>query len=170
LDGLLFKKNELFKHLLEYGLTPKSIYLGVAALLDEIKKRGFLLACSSSSTNAILQLKKMKLYSKFDYVVDYKAKQVLVLSQREDSELINPAGLVLKDLGLEGSECIGFEHDIDGIQQYKALGIFAVLVGNNNLKDRKQADFNVEFSGEMPLEEIIFNYYKKHAEDKEGNE
>lgn len=109
----------------------------------------------------------MKIYSKFDYVVSRKSKHQSVLSQREESELINPVGLVLKELKLDGSECIGFEHSIDGIEQYRSLGVFSVLIGSIDDKDKKKADFNVGSPSAIPLEEIIFNYYKKSGN---GNE
>jgi beta-phosphoglucomutase len=168
LTKLIERKNEIFKHLLD-NLTSKDAYPGIIKLLDDIKKQGYLLACSSVSANAVKQLKKMKLFNKFDYVVDYNSKDIALLSQREKQDLLNPVHIVLKELKLDGSECIGFENSIVGIEQYRTLNVFSVLVNNENEKVREIADFYVKFSGETPLEEIIFNYYKQHAEDVDKN-
>lgn len=165
LTKLVDKKNAIFEHLLEHGLTPKNILPGITNLLDEIKSRGYLLACSSSSAHAALQLKKMKLFSKFDYIVDYDSNQISLLSQREKTECINPIGLVLNKLKLDGSECIGFEHDNSGLEQYRQFNVFSVFIGNKTKNSK--ADFNVNYGSEIPLEEIIFNYFKKYGDDRE---
>lgn len=164
-NKLIEKKNAIFIHLLKEGLTPKNIYPGISEILDEIKNRGYLLACGSSSENATLQLKRMKLFSKFDYVIDYKdIERKLILGDNDEKDYINPSAIILDKLKLQGSECIGFEQDIKGLEQYRVLGIFSVYVGDQNKKKKNIADFSVPFSGGMSLEEIIFNYYKIHDE------
>jgi hypothetical protein len=89
----------------------------------------------------------------------------LVLSKREIIESINPVGLILEKLKLNGQECIGIGQNVNEIEQYKKMNVFSVMVNNFDPKQQKLADFALTSFDAFSLEEIIFNYYKKYSDD-----
>lgn len=66
---LLIQKNEHYLALIE-SLSEKDILPGVVGFLDDIRRGGIKTAVGSSSKNAHLILKKLRLIDSFDAVVD----------------------------------------------------------------------------------------------------
>lgn len=154
------EKNKLFVHLIEHGLNPKNVINGVSKLIDDAISRGLQLVAISSSANAVLEMKQLGLYDKFIYVSSYDKISSKSLSMQE-KQTVSPLMFALKTLGIKPDECIGLEDSIQGIIEYKRLGIYAVAIANFQEDIKEEGDFWVDLPEQINLEEIIFGYYKK---------
>jgi beta-phosphoglucomutase len=134
------EKNKLFLHLIEHSLTPKNITNGISQLIDDAISRGLQLVAISSSANAVYEMKCLGLYDKFLYVSSYDKIKSKNLS-KEEKQAISPLLYALKTLGIKPDECIGLEDSIDGIIEYKRLGIFAIAIANYHEDIKREGDY-----------------------------
>ncbi len=115
------RKNEYYKALVE-KITPADILPGIPAFLNDAKQAGLKLAVASASKNAPRVLELLGLADSFDYIAD-AAK---IANPKPHPEIfLNCA----QALGLESSQCVGFEDAMAGIQAIHSAGMFAVGIG-----------------------------------------
>jgi beta-phosphoglucomutase len=131
------KKNDLFVHLIKYGLTPKDVMNGIKQLIDDAITRGLQLIAISSSANAVLEMKCLGLFDKFTYVSSYSTKRTSNFDKGQQSPLLQS----LKKLNINPSECIGLEDDVEGIIEYKSANVFAVAIANYHESIKTEADY-----------------------------
>jgi beta-phosphoglucomutase len=112
---LLIQKNEHYLALIE-SLSEKDILPGVVGFLDDIRRGGIKTAVGSSSKNAHLILKKLRLIDSFDAVVDGN----MVKQTKPDPEVFT---LAAELLGLQQRECMVVEDAEAGVLAAKAAGM-----------------------------------------------
>ena len=95
---------------------------GVLDFLHDARANGIRLAVASASRNAGIVLENLRLAGEFDYIAD-AAK---ITHPKPDPEIfLNCA----EALGLQPSECLGFEDAQAGIEAIHAAGMKAVGIG-----------------------------------------
>lgn len=119
--SLAEKKNGLYRELLN-TLTPRDRLNGVTETLDNLRKRGFLLAIGSSSRNTPLILEKIGYGDYFDAVSDGNN----ITHSKPHPEVFLKAA---QFLGLEPSECLVVEDAEAGIDAARAGGFISVGIG-----------------------------------------
>jgi alpha,alpha-trehalose phosphorylase len=147
-EELAAEKNEKYMKLIE-TLTPNDILPGIRPFIDLCKKNRFKLAIASASKNAGTVIKALGLTNDFDVIVDAKTIQ----NGKPDPEIFLTAA---KLLNVEARFCIGIEDAMAGIKAIKAAGMYAVAVGKKEAFEK--ADYVVEKTNELVLEEIIKHY------------
>ncbi len=120
-ETLANRKNEYYKALVE-KIAPADILPGVPAFLQGARDRGLKLAVASASKNAPRVLELLGLDTIFDYVADAR----LIANPKPHPEVFLNC---VEALGLEPSECVGFEDAMAGIQAIHAAGMYAVGIG-----------------------------------------
>lgn len=113
-ERMASSKNERYVSLIK-KMTPDEILPGVIRFLNELKNAGIKTAIGSASKNAPLILKRLKLDSYFDAIIDGNK----VSHAKPDPEVFLKGA---EALGLEPSECVVFED--------AAAGVEAALNGN----------------------------------------
>lgn len=113
-ERMASSKNERYVSLIK-KMTPNEILPGVIRFLNELKNAGIKTAIGSASKNAPLILKRLKLDSYFDAIIDGNK----VSHAKPDPEVFLKGA---EALGLEPSECVVFED--------AAAGVEAALNGN----------------------------------------
>ena len=113
-ERMASSKNERYVSLIK-KMTPDEILPGVIRFLNELKNAGIKTAIGSASKIAPLILKRLKLDSYFDAIIDGNK----VSHAKPDPEVFLKGA---EALGLEPSECVVFED--------AAAGVEAALNGN----------------------------------------
>ncbi len=117
-ERLAEEKNAEYVRLIQ-KVKPRDILPGVEKFLKEAKEAGILLAVASASRNARTVLDGLGIIGMFDYVAD--AEQIK--NTKPDPEVfLNCA----EHLGVEPSECVGFEDAQVGIEAIQAAKMFSV--------------------------------------------
>jgi beta-phosphoglucomutase len=105
--------------MLEDKLAEDDILPGLRTLIEQAHAKKFKLAIASSSKNAPLILKKIKLFDFFDYI-----------SNPSDIPNGKPAPDIYLDaakgLNLKPEQCIGFEDAIEGVRGLAVANIDSV--------------------------------------------
>jgi beta-phosphoglucomutase len=139
-EQIMVEKNKLFVHLIKHNLTPNDVINGIRQLINDAISRGLQLVAISSSANAVLEMKCLGLYNKFSYVSSYDKPFLNSLSPQE-KQTTSPLLLALKTLGIKANECIGLEDRIDGIIEFKNVGIFSVAITHYHEDIKKVCDY-----------------------------
>lgn len=116
------QKNEWYLELVN-EMTPKELLPGVIPLLKDLRQKGYKIALGSSSKNAVLALRKVRIYSYFNTIID----GTKTTRSKPDPQVFQMGA---KRLRLSPSECIVFEDAQSGIQAALAGGFYAVGVGS----------------------------------------
>jgi beta-phosphoglucomutase len=126
IECLANEKNEIYKDLIS-EFDESKICPGVLDTLKYLKKNNVKIALGSASKNAPYLIRSLKLEQYFDYIVDPTGK---------DSK---PAPDIFLDavnhFGYDPEEAIGFEDAEAGVKAIKNAKIFAIGVGDEELKD-----------------------------------
>lgn len=115
------EKNELYRTFLK-GMTPSDITQEVRSTLDELRRRGYMLAIGSSSKNTPLILERTDMAKYFDAVSDGNN----ITHSKPDPEVFLKAA---EFLGLRPEECYVVEDAEAGIDAGSAGGFTTVGIG-----------------------------------------
>lgn len=135
------RKNDIYKKFLE-TMTPDAVSDRVRETLEELHKRGYLIALGSSSKNARLIVKKVALMDAFDAVSD----GTNITKSKPDPEVFLKAADYLK---LCPEECIVVEDAYAGIDAAKAGHMQAVGIGEAGQYEK--ADYHIQQFEELLL-------------------
>jgi len=131
---MTFKNDIYVKSLSE--LTPEDILPNINYVLDELINKNVKIAIGSSSRNAGLILKQLKLENKFDAISD--GNDITYSKPHPEVFLI-----AANKLDIDPKECIVVEDAQAGIEAAKAANMFAFAIGDtkeSNLSDFKSDD------------------------------
>ena len=128
------KKNSVYKELLG-NLTIEDRLEGVTETLNELRKKGYLLAIGSSSKNTPYILKKIGLDTFFDAVSDGNN----ITHSKPDPEVFIKAA---EFLHLPNTDCAIVEDAIAGVDAGKAANMVTFAVGDAS--KAKVADYSLE--------------------------
>ncbi|WP_033161193.1 beta-phosphoglucomutase [[Mycoplasma] collis] len=140
-------KNEYYKKLLKTKLNETYILKGIKEFILEAKKNNLKLAIASSSFNAPYILKKINLFSYFDFIVDPSN----IKKGKPDKEIFVAAQ---KALNLESDEVIGIEDSLSGIISLNDANIFSIAI-TNEPKYFKTANIILNNTSELDLNKIL---------------
>lgn len=145
------QKNELYKQLLETEITKDSLLDNIFSFISKAKQANLKLAIASSSYNAPTILKKLEIIDFFDFIVNpANVKQG------------KPAGDIFiqaaKGLGLDVSECIGFEDAPAGVLAIKNANMKAVAITTEDNEVFSKADLVVSSTSELDFDNIISKF------------
>ncbi len=116
------QKNERYKKLLS-NMSPADLSEEVRFTLDELRRRGYLLAIGSSSRNAPFILRQIGLGEYFDAVSDGNN----ITHSKPDPEVFEKAA---KMLWVGPSRCLVVEDAVSGAEAAHAGGMKAACVGD----------------------------------------
>lgn len=116
------QKNEWY---LEYlnQMTPAEILPGVLPLLKDLRKKGYKIALGSSSKNAERALRKVRIFSYFNTIID----GTKTTRSKPDPQVFQMGA---QRLGLQPAECIVFEDAESGVEAALAGGFYIVGMGS----------------------------------------
>lgn len=116
-------KNEWYKELIS-DMSPADILPGVEQFISSLKKNSIKTAIGSSSRNAPIILKGIKMNNDFDEIIDGNQ----IKKAKPDPEVF---ALSAEHLGINPANCIVFEDAEAGIEAAKRAGMVAVGVGTD---------------------------------------
>ena len=119
-EAFAAEKNENYRRLLA-NMSPADLTEEVRNTLDELRRRGYLLAIGSSSKNAKFILERIGLGSFFDAIADGTD----ITRSKPDPEVFLVAA---RKLGLDPGSCAVVEDARSGIQAAKAAGMTALAL------------------------------------------
>lgn len=108
------------------SFSEADLSAGTLELLDELKRRGFLIGLASASKNAPQLLKAMAIEHFFDAVVDPK----LINEGKPAPDIFIKAAELLN---VDPKNCIGIEDAYAGIESIKAAGMTAYGIGSKDV-------------------------------------
>ena len=133
-EELADQKNELYKKLLA-NMSPSDLSDEVKSALDELRRRGYLLAIGSSSKNAPFILRQIGLGDYFDAVSDGNN----ITRSKPDPEVFVKASEML---GMEPKRCLVVEDAVSGAEAAHRGGMKAACVGDASRA--KAGDYNLK--------------------------
>lgn len=121
-ERLCARKNEIY---LDYinSLQPSEVLPGVREFLEDVRKRGLGIALGSASKNARLILRKIKLTSYFNALID----GTVVSNAKPDPEVFIKGA---EELGIMAENCVVLEDAAVGIDAAHNAGMIAVGIGS----------------------------------------
>jgi beta-phosphoglucomutase len=133
-QALALRKNQYYVELIRL-LTPRDILPGVMDVLMALKQQGTKVAIGSSSKNALMILKRLKLDTVFDAVADGND----ITRSKPDPEVFLVAA---QKMATEPGSCLVVEDAKAGIEAAKAGGMIALGIGP--AASCPQADFKAK--------------------------
>jgi len=127
-------------------MTPKEILPGVLPLLKDLRQKGYKIGLGSSSKNAVRALRKVRILSYFNTIID----GTKTTRSKPDPQVFQMGA---KRLRLSPNECIVFEDAQSGIEAALAGGFYAVGIGSP--KHLKKAQLVLPSFENITIEEII---------------
>lgn len=121
----LKEKNEIYLNLISQ-MNPNEILPGVSHFLEDIKRKGYLIALGSASKNAQIILEKTGLLKWFDAIIDGN----IVEKSKPDPEVFIKGAEALQ---VKANECIVFEDAQAGIEAAKKANMYAVGIGEASI-------------------------------------
>ena len=112
------RKNQIYRELLK-SMTPKDVTDDVRYTLDELKRRGFLIAIGSSSKNTKFILERIGLFHAFDAIVD----GTMITHSKPNPEVFLKAASLLS---LTNENCYVVEDAIAGIEAGYSGGFMTI--------------------------------------------
>ena len=119
---MMDQKNRIYRELLNQ-MPPADVSDTTRHILEELKKRGYLLAVGSSSKNTKFILEKVDLTDAFDAVSD----GTNITRSKPDPEVFLKAAELL---GVPPEDCAVVEDAFAGIAAAKAAGMTAIGIGD----------------------------------------
>lgn len=132
-EALATKKNELYRESLK-AMSPADLSGSVKSTLDELRRRGYMLAIGSSSKNAPFILGQIGLANYFDAVSDGNN----ITHSKPDPEVFLKAADML---GLPAKDCLVVEDAVSGAEAAHRGGMKAACVGDASKS--KVGDYNL---------------------------
>ena len=111
-------KNKWYRKLLK-GIDKSAIAKGAEDLIHRLRMAGMKTALASSSKNAGVVVKKLKLEGLFDVIVDGN----MVSASKPDPEIFNH---LLSRIGLAAGECLLIDDTISNIESARMLGFTTI--------------------------------------------
>jgi beta-phosphoglucomutase len=124
-NSLCNEKNNAYVDALDH-LSETNILPGISELIKELREHGIKIALTSASKNGSNILKKLRLLSGFDVIVD--PSQVMLGKPAPD---IFIAGA--NALGLDPQDCVGIEDSVAGITAINNSGSVSIGIGGQEL-------------------------------------
>ena len=121
-EALADQKNELYKKLLS-NMSPADLNSDVKNTLDELRRRGYLMAIGSSSKNAPFILRQIGLGEYFDAVSDGNN----ITRSKPDPEVFEKAARMLMS---RADRCLVVEDAVSGAEAAHAGNMKAACVGD----------------------------------------
>ena len=116
------QKNEWYLEAVN-KMTPDEILPGVLILLKDLRKKGYKIALGSSSKNAELALRKVRIISYFNTIID----GTKTTRSKPDPQVFQMGAQRLR---LAPEECIVFEDAVSGVAAALAGGFYTVGMGS----------------------------------------
>lgn len=116
------KKNDWYVAAVDQ-MTPAEILPGVLPLLKDLRQKGYKIGLGSSSKNAVRALRKVRILSYFNTVID----GTKTTRSKPDPQVFQMGA---KRLRLTPEECIVFEDAQSGVEAALAGGFYAVGMGS----------------------------------------
>jgi len=116
------QKNEWYLEFLNQ-MTPEEILPGVLPLLRDLRKKGYKIALGSSSKNAERALRKVRILSYFNTIID----GTKTTRSKPDPQVFQMGAQRLR---LKPAECIVFEDAESGVEAAIAGGFYVVGMGS----------------------------------------
>ena len=138
-EALADQKNSLYKKLLAQ-MSPADLSDEVKATLDELRRRGYLLAIGSSSKNAPFILRQIGLDGYFDAVSDGNN----ITRSKPDPEVFLKAAEMLR---CAPERCLVIEDAVSGAEAAHAGGMKAACVGDASRAGA--GDYNINAVGDL---------------------
>ena len=104
-------------------MTPAEILPGVLPLLKDLRQKGYKIGLGSSSKNAVRALRKVRILSYFNTIID----GTKTTRSKPDPQVFQMGA---KRLRLTPEECIVFEDAQSGVEAALAGGFYAVGMGS----------------------------------------
>jgi len=138
-EAFVAEKNETYRSLLS-NMSPKDLSDEVKSTLDELRRRGYLLAIGSSSKNTKYILERLGLNGYFDAVSD----GTNITRSKPDPEVFLKAAEMLN---VPPEECAIVEDAVAGVKAGKAAGMLTVATGD--AARANIADYNINSFSEL---------------------
>lgn len=122
---LASKKNIWFNDYVE-RMTPGEIFPGVKDLIDGLKISGIRVGVASSSKNAKIVLRQLRIQNEFDAVVD----GTMIARTKPDPEIFL---LTASRMGMSPAECVVIEDAEAGVKAALAAGMKCIGIGSRTL-------------------------------------
>lgn len=116
------QKNDWYVEAVD-NMTPKEILPGVLPLLKDLRKKGYKIGLGSSSKNAVRALRKVRVLSYFNTIID----GTKTTRSKPDPQVFQMGA---KRLRLTPKECIVFEDAQSGVEAALRGGFYAVGIGD----------------------------------------
>ena len=142
-NSLLNEKNNIYRNLL-LNINKSHILEGTLELLADLKEKNIKIAIGSSSKNAELILRKIKLIDEFDIVID----GTKIISSKPDPEVFTKSA---DALNIKYENCLVFEDAEAGVFAAKAANMKVIGVGKRLEQVTK---FCVDSLSELNYEKI----------------
>lgn len=152
---LVRMKNDQYVQMVQQ-LTPKDILPGIECFLKQAQQKNIRLAVASASRNAFTVLKRLELFSRFDYVSDASKIQ----NPKPHPEVFLDCAAALN---IDPADCVGFEDAQAGVQAIHAAGMYAVGIGVDGTV--QQPDIVLSKTGELSLESILTRLGSMHSKN-----
>lgn len=138
------KKNQIYVGYIQ-KMGEDEVLPGAKEFLQDVKKKGYVIALGSASKNSMLILDRLHLTDLFDAIVDGTK-----VSKAKPDPAVFVAGA--EALGADPSECIVFEDAVAGIQAAHAGGMQAVGIGT--VEALPEADFHLPGFAGVTIEDV----------------
>ncbi|MDR1567735.1 MAG: beta-phosphoglucomutase [Streptococcaceae bacterium] len=145
-QALAAKKNNYYVESIQ-NVSPKDLFPGIAALLEELQTHQIKIALASASKNGSFLIERLGIKDYFDAIADP--------SQVEHGKPAPDIFLAAASkIGVSPDKCIGVEDAAAGIAAIKAAGMLPVGVGSPNVLGEDIAIVTTTAA-------LTFNYLKK---------
>ncbi len=138
-EALAAEKNAIYRESLR-EMSPADLSEEVKSTLDELRRRGYLLAIGSSSKNTPFILRQIGLEGYFDAVSDGNN----ITRSKPDPEVFLKAA---EFVGREPAACLVVEDAVSGAEAGHAAGMKVACVGD--AAEKKAGDYNLKSFGEL---------------------
>lgn len=145
LQEMTERKNGYYQQYLN-TISSDNLLPGIKSIINDLKNRGLKIAIASSSKNAKIVIKNLKIESLFDTISDGFS----VEKTKPAPELFLHTA---KNLGIKAEECVVVEDARSGIEAALAAGMVAVGIGPE--KRVGKAHYSYDRVADIKLEEII---------------
>lgn len=137
-------RSTYYRELIE-TISAEHVLPGMSEFLQELKKAGIKTAVASSSSNAVVVIKKLGVAELIDQIVDIKK----VKKGKPDPEIFLTAA---KGLGVAPRNCVAIEDGEAGLAGILETEMFSVGVGPH--KEMKKAAWHVQSTNEITYKKL----------------
>ena len=138
-EKLATEKNNIYRESLA-EMSPKDLSGEVKSALDELRRRGYILAIGSSSKNTPFILKQIGLEGYFDAISDGNN----ITRSKPDPEVFLKAA---EFAGVDPGRCLVVEDAVSGAEAGHAAGMDVACLGDAS--ENKAGEYNLKTFGEL---------------------